>query len=76
MDQLALLGAPRARGRFPFRIYASTLARDANGVNMHCTLSSRSCHQDPVLSQVKLIAESVGCREGGISGEFSDPVAE
>jgi isoamylase len=43
---------------------ATTLARDANGVNkLHAFFES--IHQDPVLSQVKLIAEPWDVGEGG-----------
>src|SRR5207245_7169047 len=43
---------------------ASTLARDANGVNkLHAFFEI--IHQDPVLSQVKLIAEPWDVGEGG-----------
>src|SRR5438067_12583278 len=43
---------------------ATTLARDANGVNkLHAFFEI--IHQDPVLSQVKLIAEPWDAGEGG-----------
>ena len=43
---------------------ASTLARDANGVNkLHAFFEI--IHQDPVISQVKLIAEPWDVGEGG-----------
>ncbi len=49
---------------------ASTLARDANGVNkLHAFFEI--IHQDPVLSQVKLIAEPWDVGEGGYqAGNF------
>src|SRR6266446_8694027 len=55
---------------------ASTLARDANGVNkLHAFFEI--IHQDPVLSQVKLISEPWDVGEGGYQvGNFPVPWSE